>query len=174
MFLLRCITPHFLIHVLRHLNVTFGQRWIGHDYQFIGQPDHRTYHAWTSSWVTEISFVPSVEDLVARISVASGRIRDTPGTLQNLRNSIQQLCQACQMTPGRSLEHLLPDHLSIKCFLSHQCVEHSSKTGTLGIFFLHHENPPTWPGSSLRRQAYKASDKPPSLSIRLEAKKKKN
>ncbi|GFV44350.1 hypothetical protein TNCV_998741 [Trichonephila clavipes] len=51
----------------KHLNVTFGQR---------------------KSLMPEKTF-PSVEDFIARISVAAGRLRDMPGIFQNIRNSMQ-------------------------------------------------------------------------------------
>ncbi|GFW58541.1 hypothetical protein TNCV_718411 [Trichonephila clavipes] len=38
--------------------------------------------------------VPSVEDPIDRISVATERIRDMPGILQNVNNSMQCLCQS--------------------------------------------------------------------------------
>ncbi|GFV52410.1 hypothetical protein TNCV_2771571 [Trichonephila clavipes] len=40
-----------------------------------------------SFWCT----IPSVEDLIARISVAAGWISDMPGIFQNIRNSMQPL-----------------------------------------------------------------------------------
>ncbi|GFW99524.1 hypothetical protein TNCV_3417571 [Trichonephila clavipes] len=45
-----------------------------------------------------------LKTLSPRISVAAGRIRDMPGIIQNVKNSMQR---CCQMTPGRNLEHLL-------------------------------------------------------------------
>ncbi|GFU16021.1 hypothetical protein TNCV_1299861 [Trichonephila clavipes] len=47
------------------------------------------------------------EGLIARISVAAGRIVDMPGIFQNVRNSLQRRCQTCKTTCGRNFEHLL-------------------------------------------------------------------
>ncbi|GFX77842.1 hypothetical protein TNCV_432271 [Trichonephila clavipes] len=49
---------------------------------------------------------PSDEDLIARISVAAGRIRYMPVFFQKARNSIQRRCQSCQTTSGRDFEYL--------------------------------------------------------------------
>ncbi|GFU88793.1 hypothetical protein TNCV_4444701 [Trichonephila clavipes] len=38
---------------------------------------------------------PSVDGLIARISVTARRIRDMQGIFQNVRNSVQHRCQAC-------------------------------------------------------------------------------
>ncbi|GFW28202.1 hypothetical protein TNCV_4499321 [Trichonephila clavipes] len=49
----------------------------------------------------------SVEDLIARLYVAAERICDMPGIFQNVWNSMQHRCQACQTTSDRNLEHFL-------------------------------------------------------------------
>ncbi|GFX88342.1 hypothetical protein TNCV_1705621 [Trichonephila clavipes] len=66
-----------------------------------------------------LAYSSSVEDLIALISVAAGRIRDIPGNFQNLRNSMQHYCLVCQTTSGCNFEHLLQYNLSIKYFMSH-------------------------------------------------------
>ncbi|GFV91820.1 hypothetical protein TNCV_2974921 [Trichonephila clavipes] len=48
--------------------------------------------------------VLSVEDLIARISIAVERIRDMPGIFQDVRNSLHHPCQA---TYGHNFKHLL-------------------------------------------------------------------
>ncbi|GFX88341.1 hypothetical protein TNCV_1705622 [Trichonephila clavipes] len=48
-----------------------------------------------------LAYSSSVEDLIALISVAAGRIRDIPGNFQNLRNSMQHYCLS--YTPGLAL-----------------------------------------------------------------------
>ncbi|GFW15145.1 hypothetical protein TNCV_172921 [Trichonephila clavipes] len=60
--------------------------------------------------------IPSVEDLLAPISVAAERIRDMPGIFDNIRNSLQRRCQANHTTSDRNFEHLLQYNLSIKGF----------------------------------------------------------
>ncbi|GFV50318.1 hypothetical protein TNCV_622261 [Trichonephila clavipes] len=51
--------------------------------------------------------VASVENLIAQIFVAAGRIRDISGIFQNVRNSIQCRCQAFQTISGRNFKHPL-------------------------------------------------------------------
>ena len=57
-----------------------------------------------------------------RISVAAGRIHDTPGIFQNVKNSMLRHCQAFLTTSGRNFEQLMKHNLSVKCFRSHECV----------------------------------------------------
>ncbi|GFS51192.1 uncharacterized protein TNCV_3532811 [Trichonephila clavipes] len=104
---------HYGIHVReKHLNVTFGQRWIGR----VGQVHWSARSLELSSinffWgpmkslVYEMPF-PSVEDLIARITVAVGMIRDIPRIFQVVKNSVQRCCQTCQTTFGHNFKHLL-------------------------------------------------------------------
>ncbi|GBM54566.1 hypothetical protein AVEN_157070-1 [Araneus ventricosus] len=76
--------PHYTNDVRKHLNVTFGQNWIGR-----GSPVHWPARSpdlssldfcWgqMKTMVYE-SPIDSVQDLVVRISVAAGEMRDTPG-----------------------------------------------------------------------------------------------
>ncbi|GFV96355.1 hypothetical protein TNCV_2869331 [Trichonephila clavipes] len=51
--------------------------------------------------------VPSVENLIARISVGAGRLSDMPGIVENVRSSMQSHCQTCQVTSDCNFEHLL-------------------------------------------------------------------
>ncbi|GFV25615.1 transposable element Tc3 transposase [Trichonephila clavipes] len=64
--------------------------------RFIGLPDHRTYHGLLLGSHEEFGIetpFPSVEDLIARMSIAAGRIGHLPGIIQNVRNSMQRRCQ---------------------------------------------------------------------------------
>ncbi|GFV30318.1 hypothetical protein TNCV_97931 [Trichonephila clavipes] len=54
-----------------------------------------------------VTSVPSVENLVPRISVTVGRISDMLGIFLNVTSSRQRLCQACLTTSGCNFEHLL-------------------------------------------------------------------
>ncbi|GFV18003.1 hypothetical protein TNCV_168081 [Trichonephila clavipes] len=51
---------------------------------------------------------PSVEDLIARITVSDGKIRDMQGIFEKVRNSMKCRCQA---TSGHNFEHLQLQHL---------------------------------------------------------------
>ncbi|GBM21985.1 hypothetical protein AVEN_263838-1 [Araneus ventricosus] len=44
--------------------------------------------------------VYSVVDVIARISVAAGKMRDRPGIFQNVRNSMRRRCESCVTTSG--------------------------------------------------------------------------
>ncbi|GFV92862.1 hypothetical protein TNCV_1347111 [Trichonephila clavipes] len=58
--------------------------------------------------------IPSVEDLIARISVATEKIRNMPEIFQNVKNSMQRHCQACQTASGRHFKHQLWYKFSIE------------------------------------------------------------
>ncbi|GFU71600.1 uncharacterized protein TNCV_3035401 [Trichonephila clavipes] len=51
--------------------------------------------------------VDNAEELVARIAVAAGEIRNSPGVFQNVRMSMCRICEACIVARGRNFEHLL-------------------------------------------------------------------
>ncbi|GFV67936.1 uncharacterized protein TNCV_1872181 [Trichonephila clavipes] len=102
---------YYGIHVReKHLNVTFGQWWIGH-----GGPVHWTARSpkisymdlffWghVKSWVNEATF-SSVEGFTARISVVAGRVRDMSGIFQNVPVRTDG---TCQMTSDHNFELLL-------------------------------------------------------------------
>ncbi|GBM70390.1 hypothetical protein AVEN_12218-1 [Araneus ventricosus] len=86
--------------VLQHLNVTFGQHWmcrIGAVHWPAGSPDLSCldFFCWNQMKILVYETpVDSVENAVARISVAAGEIRDTPGMFQNVRNSMRRRCEA--------------------------------------------------------------------------------
>ena len=49
----------------------------------------------------------NAEDLVARIAIAAGEIRDMPRIFQNVRISMCRRYKVCIVAGGRNLEHLL-------------------------------------------------------------------
>ncbi|CAL1283080.1 unnamed protein product, partial [Larinioides sclopetarius] len=51
--------------------------------------------------------VDSVEDLVARLSVAAAGVREIPGIFERVRQSLHRRCQECIDTGGRNFEQLL-------------------------------------------------------------------
>ncbi|GBN26505.1 hypothetical protein AVEN_169090-1 [Araneus ventricosus] len=64
--------------------------------RFSGLLDHLTYLSCgqMKTLVYETS-VDSVEDVVARISVTAGEMRDMPGIFKNVKNPMRSLCEAC-------------------------------------------------------------------------------
>lgn len=79
----------------QHLKITFGQHLMGRGgpvHWLARSPDLSwlDFFWWgqMKTWVYETS-VDVVEDLVARISVAVGEKRGTPGSFQNVRNFIR-------------------------------------------------------------------------------------
>ena len=99
--------------VRNNLDVTFGQQWIGR-----GGPVHwparspdlscLDFYFWghMKSLVYDTP-VDNAEELVARIAVAAGEIRNSPGIFQNVRRSMRRRCEACIVARGRNFEHLL-------------------------------------------------------------------
>ncbi|GBO08220.1 hypothetical protein AVEN_252865-1 [Araneus ventricosus] len=93
--------PNNTIDVRQHLNVTFGQHWIvrgGPVHWPARSPDLSclVFFRWDQkkTLVCETP-VDSIEDVVGRISVAVGEMRDTPGIFQNVLNSLWRRCEAC-------------------------------------------------------------------------------
>ncbi|GFV03492.1 uncharacterized protein TNCV_5060331 [Trichonephila clavipes] len=91
---------HFSGDVRNYLDVTFGQQWIGGggpvrwparspdlsclDFYFWGHMKSLVYD----------TPVDNAEELVARIAVAAGEIRNSPGVFQNVRMSMRRRCEA--------------------------------------------------------------------------------
>ncbi|GBN59340.1 hypothetical protein AVEN_272161-1 [Araneus ventricosus] len=53
------------------------------------------------------SSIDSDEDLVARISVAAGAVREMLGVFEKVRRSLSRRCNACITAGGRSFELFL-------------------------------------------------------------------
>jgi hypothetical protein len=51
--------------------------------------------------------IDSVEDLVARLSVAAASVREIPGVFEKVRQSMRRRCEACINVGGRTFEQLL-------------------------------------------------------------------
>lgn len=47
------------------------------------------------------------EDLVARLSVAAGNVRDMPDVFTNVCQSMRRHCESCIAVGGRSFEQLM-------------------------------------------------------------------
>ncbi|GFV83849.1 uncharacterized protein TNCV_387571 [Trichonephila clavipes] len=52
--------------------------------------------------------VDNAEELVARIAVAAGEIRNSPGVFQNVRMSMRRRCEACIVARGRNFTYFNP------------------------------------------------------------------
>ncbi|GFS62516.1 uncharacterized protein TNCV_1262951 [Trichonephila clavipes] len=133
-----CITRSFLInenwitefysdvHIYIPEYLICGRRWIGH-----GEPVH---------WLTRYSDLSSLdyflwghlknlvyatpfdsdENLVARISEATARVREIPGIFDRVRQSLHRHCHACITTSGRNFEQLLKTlYLSTTLSINH-------------------------------------------------------
>ena len=50
--------------------------------------------------------IESDEDLVARIAVAAGTVREMPGIFERVRQEMLRRCHACNAVAGRNSEHL--------------------------------------------------------------------
>lgn len=105
--------PHFSLDVRRYLDFRFPGRWIGRGGPTpwpARSPDLSCldFFLWghLKSLVYE-SPIDSDEDLVARISVAAGTIRETPDMFENVRQSLYRRCNACITACGRSFEQFL-------------------------------------------------------------------
>ena len=51
--------------------------------------------------------VDIAEELVVRVAVAAGKIRDMSGVFQNVLISMRRRCEVCIVNGGRYFEHLL-------------------------------------------------------------------
>lgn len=104
---------HYEIGVRLHLDVVYGQKWIGR-----GGPVHwparspdltcLDYFLWgyIKALVYETT-INSAEELVARIVAAAGEVKDTPNVFDKIRSSMRRRCEACITANGRNFEHFL-------------------------------------------------------------------
>ncbi|GBN62514.1 hypothetical protein AVEN_3196-1 [Araneus ventricosus] len=97
--------PHYTNDVRQHLNVTFGQNLIGRGIPTqwpARSPDlsFLDFFAGSNEDIEVQDPIYSVEDAIARISVAVWGMRDLPGIFQNIRNSMQLRCEACMTASG--------------------------------------------------------------------------
>ncbi|GBM56720.1 hypothetical protein AVEN_224764-1 [Araneus ventricosus] len=100
------LPPHYTNDVRQNLNVTYGKHWIcrGSSVQWPARsPDlsRLEFFCWgeMKTLVYETP-VDSVEDVVTRISVPAGEMRDIPGIFKNVRNSMRRRCEACVTDSG--------------------------------------------------------------------------
>ncbi|GFT21471.1 uncharacterized protein TNCV_2307291 [Trichonephila clavipes] len=104
---------HFSGDVRIYLDVTFGQQWIGRDGPVrwpARSPDLSCLDFYFWGHMKSLVYdtpVDNAEELVARIAVAAGEIRNSPGVFQNVRMSMRRRCEACIVARGRNFEHLL-------------------------------------------------------------------
>ncbi|GFW85226.1 DUF4817 domain-containing protein [Trichonephila clavipes] len=104
---------HFSGDVRNYLDVTFGQQWIGRGGPVCWparSPDLSCLDFYFWGHIKSLVYdtpVDNAEELVARIAVAAGEIRNSPGVFQNVRMSMRRRCEACIVARGRNFEHLL-------------------------------------------------------------------
>lgn len=104
---------HYSRDVRNYLDVTFGQQWIGRGGPVrwpARSPDLSCLDFYLWGHLKSLVYdtpVDNAEELVARIAVAAGEIRDMPGVFQNVRMSMRRRCEACIVARGRNFEHLL-------------------------------------------------------------------
>lgn len=106
--LIHCASP-----VCEYLNQTFKDRWIGPDGP-VSWPPHSTdlssinFCLWgTFKAIVYETPVACDMDLVARITVAAAKIRETAGFFEEVRQSMERRCQSCIISKGRDFVHLL-------------------------------------------------------------------
>ncbi|GFS71231.1 uncharacterized protein NPIL_526741 [Nephila pilipes] len=85
------VLTYYTNGVRQHLNITFKHHWIGCD-SLVHWPARKSDQSCLNFWGHKKSLmydtpVELVEDLVARISLTVGEIRDAPGVFQNDRDS---------------------------------------------------------------------------------------
>lgn len=104
---------HYSNDVRLHLNATYGQRWIGRGGPVnwpARSPDLTCLDFCVWGYMKSLVYetpVDSEEELVARIVVATGEVREKPDIFKKMRNSMRRRCEACITAGGRNFEHLL-------------------------------------------------------------------
>lgn len=104
---------HFSLTVREHLNATFGQQWIGRGGPQLWPPrspdlNPLDYFFW-GHLKSLVYATPAVdeEDLRNRILINVNFIRNTPGILERVRQSMRRRLHACIASAGSHFEHLI-------------------------------------------------------------------
>lgn len=104
---------HFKVVVRNYLDASFAGRWIGRGGPVRWPPrspdlSSIDYFLWghLKAIIYETP-VDSIEDLVARLSIAAASVREMPGIFGTVRQSLLRRYQACITVGGRNFEHLL-------------------------------------------------------------------
>lgn len=104
---------HFSIAVRNHLDATYPGRWIGRGGPVAWPPrspdlNPLDFFFWghLKSLVYQTP-VDTLEDLTARIVVASADIASTPGMFERVRQSFVRRCRLCNDLRGRTFEQFL-------------------------------------------------------------------
>lgn len=104
---------HFTHNVREYLNETLGDCWIGRGGPTgwpPQSPDLTCVDFYFWGHLKELVYatpVTSVDDLIARITVAADTTKDIPGIFEHIRQSMLRRCQACITVSGRNFEQLL-------------------------------------------------------------------
>ena len=105
--------PHFSVDVRRLLNNRFRDRWIGRGGPILWPPrspdlNPLDYYLWGHlKALVYRTPIQDVQSLPARIMAGCKTIRNTPGILQRIRDSIRRRVDACINADGGHFEHLL-------------------------------------------------------------------
>ncbi|GBL93627.1 hypothetical protein AVEN_25625-1 [Araneus ventricosus] len=110
---------HFSIVVRNHLDATYPGRWIGRGGPVAWPPlspelNPLDFFFWghLKSLVYQTP-VDTLEDLAARIAVASANIANTPVMFERVRRSLVRRCRLCNELRGRNFEQLLSKFLVV-------------------------------------------------------------
>ncbi|GBN97017.1 hypothetical protein AVEN_46672-1 [Araneus ventricosus] len=106
--------PHFNLDVQSTLDVKFPGRWIGRGGPTYWPADDESdlscldFFLWGHLKILVYeSPIASDEDLVARISVAAGVIREMSGVFEKVRRSLRRRCNVCITASGLSFKQFL-------------------------------------------------------------------
>ncbi|GBM71854.1 hypothetical protein AVEN_229352-1 [Araneus ventricosus] len=104
---------HFSLDVRSALDAKFPRRWIGRGgptHWLARSPDLSCLDFFVWGYLKSLVYespIDSDEDLVARISVAAGAVREIPGMFEKVRRSLGRRCNVCITACGCSFEQFL-------------------------------------------------------------------
>lgn len=104
---------HYSNDARRHLNATYGHKWIGRRgpvHWPSRSPDLSSMDYFLWGFIKGLVYetpVNSEEELVARIVVAAGELRGAPDIFADVKSSMHRRCQACITAQGRNFEQFL-------------------------------------------------------------------
>lgn len=106
--------PHFRVTVRDHLNLVFPNRWIGRGGPIAWPPRSPDctpldFFLWgyVKALVYDVGSVPTAEVLRQRITDAFQVVRNTPGILERVRQSMRRRMEGCVVAGGGHFQHLL-------------------------------------------------------------------
>jgi hypothetical protein len=106
-------TPVHFTDVREYFDETFGNRWIGRGGPItwpLRSPDLTPLDLFLSGYMQSLVYETPVEtqhDIVARIAVAAGIIKEMPGIFQKVQHNMAGQWRTCSEFGGRHFEQLL-------------------------------------------------------------------